>query len=73
MTDQVDAEAIAARYSAGEVAMARRYADSLVRAAKALGATPSDMMGLWEVPGHPELTNGQLISLWRSSQSATFL
>lgn len=52
-------------YDNGTVAMARRYADQLVRAAKAMNAQPSDMFGLWNVPGYPELTNGQLLDVWR--------
>ncbi len=32
-------------------------------AAVQLSARPADMPGLWIVPGHPELTTGQLIAL----------
>lgn len=32
-------------------------------AAARLGATRSDIFGLWDVPGHGELTHGQLIGL----------
>ena len=54
-----------ADYDAGEIAMARRYAETLVRAEKAMNAQPSDIFGLWTVPGYPELTNGQLLDVWR--------
>jgi hypothetical protein len=30
-----------------------------------LNAAPADLPGLWNVPGYPELTTGQLISVWR--------
>ena len=32
------------------------------RAAKRLNATPTDIPGLWNAPGYPELTTGQLVS-----------
>ena len=32
-------------------------------AAAQLGATRSDIFGLWNVPGHGELTQGQLLDL----------
>lgn len=44
------------------VALQRRQ--SPVEIASALiGATPSDIPGLWNAPGFPELTTGQLLSL----------
>lgn len=33
-------------------------------AASSLGAVPADIPGLWNVPGHPELTTGQLLDLF---------
>ena len=33
-------------------------------AARVMGATPADIPGLWNVPGHPELTTGQLLDLF---------
>lgn len=33
----------------------------LEQAAAKLGATPSDMPGLWSAPGYPELTSWQLL------------
>lgn len=38
--------------------------NDIPKIAAALGATPADIPGLWNVPGHPELTTGQLRSLW---------
>ncbi|EQA97255.1 hypothetical protein L286_23300 [Sphingobium sp. HDIP04] len=32
-------------------------------AARQLGATPADIPGLWNVPGLPELTTGQLLQI----------
>jgi len=32
-------------------------------AARVMGATPADIPGLWNVPGLPELTTGQLLML----------
>lgn len=37
--------------------------DTLSAAAYAMGATPADVPGLWNLPGHPELTSNQLIGL----------
>ena len=31
--------------------------------AKVLGATPSDLPGLWNLPGFPELTTNQLLDV----------
>lgn len=44
---------------------------SLVQiAADFLRAKPAgDIPGLWNVPGHPELTSGQLLDLWRRRES----
>lgn len=39
------------------------YPVAAYAAAKKLGAVPADIPGLWNVPGHPELTTGQLIDL----------
>lgn len=35
--------------------------DYLQRAASEMRATPADIPGLWNVPGYPELTTGQLL------------
>lgn len=32
-------------------------------AAKIVGATPADIPGLWNAPGYPELTTGQLLQI----------
>ena len=32
-------------------------------AAGRLGATPADVPGLWNLPGYPELTTGQLLEV----------
>jgi hypothetical protein len=32
-------------------------------AVEKLGATPADIPGLWNLPGHPELTSQQLLDL----------
>lgn len=37
--------------------------------ARDLGATPADIPGLWNLPGYPELTTGQLIDVWRGLQN----
>lgn len=39
------------------------YPVAAYAAANKLGAVPADIPGLWNVPGHPELTTGQLIDL----------
>lgn len=36
---------------------------ALEDAAQRIGATPSDMPGLWNAPGHPELTSAQVIAI----------
>ena len=61
---QSEAEKIAASMSPENVATARLIADGLAVAARALGASPSDIMGLWNVPGYPELTSNQLMQIW---------
>ena len=33
------------------------------RAAELIGATPADIPGLWNAPGYPELTTGQLLQI----------
>lgn len=38
-------------------------AAQIMAAAKKLGATMSDIPGLWNVPGYPELTCGQLVDV----------
>lgn len=39
--------------------------ESFDQAAKELGATPVDgILGLWNVPGHNELSTTQMLSLW---------
>ncbi len=65
-----EAEKVAAQFSPEDVRIARAFADRLVFAAKALGATPSDMIGLWNLPGHPELTSNQLLQLWQGDHNA---
>lgn len=57
-------------YSADTIATARSYSDGLVKAAKALGAEPAEIMGLWNVPGYPELTNCQLMQVWRERHAS---
>lgn len=37
--------------------------NTLLAAASAMGATQADIVGLWNVPGHGELTSNQLIGL----------
>lgn len=32
-----------------------------------LRATPADIPGLWGVPGYPELTTNQLVTIWVDS------
>lgn len=32
-----------------------------------IGAQPADMPGLWNVPGYPEITTGQLMQVLRDS------
>lgn len=39
------------------------FIDPIGDAAKKLGATRADVPGLWNVPGHPELTTNQLLAL----------
>ncbi len=39
--------------------------------ARDLNAAPADLPGLWNVPGYPELTTGQLVSVWRSIQGGS--
>ncbi len=39
------------------------YIDPVGDAAKALGATRADIPGLWNAPGYPELTTGQLLDI----------
>lgn len=56
-------------YSADTISTARSYSEGLVKAAKALGAQPSDMMGLWDAPGYPELTSAQLMQVWAARHS----
>jgi hypothetical protein len=34
---------------------------TIQEAVKILGATPADIAGLWNAPGYPELTTGQLM------------
>jgi len=34
----------------------------IVEAARKLNATPANIPGLWNAPGYPELTTGQLLS-----------
>lgn len=36
---------------------------TIEQAAKALNATPSDIAGLWNAPGYPELTTNQLVQI----------
>ncbi|MGE4322440.1 MAG: hypothetical protein AB7E60_05365 [Sphingobium sp.] len=36
----------------------------IATAASSLGASPADLTGLWNVPGHPELTTGQMLDLF---------
>lgn len=33
-----------------------------------IGAVEADIPGLWNVPGHPELTTGQLLVLFLAQQ-----
>lgn len=57
-------------YSMATIATARAHSDGLVRAAKALGAEPADVIGLWNVPGCPELTCNQLMQVWSSRHAS---
>lgn len=41
------------------------FLDPVRDAAERLGATPADIPGLWNAPGYPELTTGQLLSIAR--------
>lgn len=45
--------------------------NSIVEAARKLNATPSDIPGLWNAPGYPELTTGQLLSVAGKSVEQT--
>lgn len=65
-----EVEKLLAQFSPEDVRIARAFADRLVFVAKALGAMPSDMMGLWNVPGHPELTSNELLQLWQGNPDA---
>lgn len=47
-------------YSVGE---AMQRAEAVQRAAAKVGAVQADIPGLWNAPGHPELTTGQLLDL----------
>jgi hypothetical protein len=42
----------------------------IAKIAETLGATPADIPGLWNLAGYPELTNGQLLQLWRENTDA---
>ncbi len=44
--------------------------DPVAVAAERLGATPADIPGLWNVPGFPELTQGQLLQAARDPHAA---
>ena len=37
----------------------------IAEACRKLNATPSDMIGLFNAPGYPELTTGQLLTIAR--------
>lgn len=45
--------------------------EAVLRAARRIGAQPSDIPGLWNAPGYPELTTGQLLSLGAPDRSVT--
>lgn len=52
------------------------YEHPVSRAVRLLGATPADLCGLpvsglWSIPGHPELTTGQLLTLAQQRIAAT--
>ncbi len=40
-----------------------RLTDHIANCAARLGATPADIPGLWNIPGYPELTTAQMLSL----------
>lgn len=44
---------------------------AIFAAAEKLGASNSDIPGLWTVPGHPELTTNQLLNLAASGRVPT--
>ena len=37
--------------------------NAIMQAALRIGATPADIPGLWNAPGYPELTTGQLLDI----------
>lgn len=39
------------------------YANAAIAAAQRIGATRADIPGLWNAPGYPELTTGQLLDI----------
>ena len=53
----------ALQLSAPQVAELLWAMDRPRTAAEKLGARPASIPGLWNVPGHPELTTAQLIDL----------
>lgn len=36
-----------------------------------LRATRADIPGLWNVPGYPELTTNQLVTVWKDQQGGS--
>lgn len=34
-----------------------------------IGAAPADIPGLWNLPGYPELTTGQLLGIWLAKRA----
>ena len=41
----------------------RRFGMDVEELARKMGATPADIAGLWNMPGYPELTTGQLLNI----------
>lgn len=45
------------------VILCRHVSPVIADAARKIGATATDIPGLWNAPGHPELTTAQLMNI----------